>query len=133
MKFEVSRFSPFLTYVNRSRFTRDVLYMIYYLQNFRYRFRLINAEFLNCPIEISVDNHTLLVISSDGRDIEPVQGRILYIFSRDCLNSSQIIIDQLYLLYRVFLYIKFYQFDDSHANYVIELCNQIYQSMKIQQ
>ncbi|XP_011688158.1 PREDICTED: laccase-1-like isoform X2 [Wasmannia auropunctata] len=45
--------------------------------NFRYRFRLINAEFLNCPIEISVDNHTLYVVSSDGRDIEPVQAESL--------------------------------------------------------
>ncbi|XP_050459859.1 uncharacterized protein LOC126855865 isoform X3 [Cataglyphis hispanica] len=45
--------------------------------NFRYRFRLINAEFLNCPIEVSVDNHTLYVISSDGRDIEPVQAESL--------------------------------------------------------
>lgn len=42
-------------------------------QGFRYRFRLINAGFLNCPIELSVDNHTLLVISSDGSDIQPVQ------------------------------------------------------------
>ncbi|XP_026666521.1 laccase-1-like isoform X2 [Ceratina calcarata] len=41
--------------------------------NARYRFRLINAEFLNCPIELSIDNHTMLVISSDGRDIEPVE------------------------------------------------------------
>ncbi|XP_032682635.1 laccase-1-like isoform X2 [Odontomachus brunneus] len=45
--------------------------------NSRYRFRLINAEFLNCPIEVSVDNHTLLVVSTDGRDIEPVQGESL--------------------------------------------------------
>ncbi|XP_011135308.1 laccase-1 isoform X1 [Harpegnathos saltator] len=45
--------------------------------NSRYRFRLINAEFLNCPIEVSIDNHTLLVISSDGRDIEPVQAESL--------------------------------------------------------
>ncbi|TGZ54926.1 Uncharacterized protein DBV15_05335 [Temnothorax longispinosus] len=45
--------------------------------NFRYRFRLINAEFLNCPIEVSVDNHTLYVVSSDGRDVEPVQAESL--------------------------------------------------------
>ncbi|KYQ58207.1 Laccase-4, partial [Trachymyrmex zeteki] len=45
--------------------------------NSRYRFRLINAEFLNCPIEVSVDNHTLNVISSDGRDIESVQAESL--------------------------------------------------------
>ncbi|XP_011062898.1 PREDICTED: laccase-5-like isoform X2 [Acromyrmex echinatior] len=43
----------------------------------RYRFRLINAEFLNCPIEVSVDNHTLYVISSDGRDIVSVQAESL--------------------------------------------------------
>lgn len=48
-------------------------------QNSRYRFRVINAEFLNCPIEVSIDNHTLLVVSSDGRDIEPVQGTISYL------------------------------------------------------
>ncbi|KAK2575713.1 hypothetical protein KPH14_012102 [Odynerus spinipes] len=46
-------------------------------QNLRYRFRLINAEFLNCPIEVSVDNHTIYVVSSDGRDIEPVEAESL--------------------------------------------------------
>ncbi|XP_076296818.1 uncharacterized protein LOC143217023 [Lasioglossum baleicum] len=46
-------------------------------QNVRYRFRLINAEFLNCPVELSIDNHTMTVISSDGRDIEPVHGKTL--------------------------------------------------------
>ncbi|KAI4484871.1 hypothetical protein M0802_012999 [Mischocyttarus mexicanus] len=46
-------------------------------KNLRYRFRLINAEFLNCPIEVSVDNHTLFVVSSDGRDIEPVEAESL--------------------------------------------------------
>lgn len=46
-------------------------------QNTTYRFRLINAEFLNCPIEISIDNHTMRVISSDGRDIEAVEAESL--------------------------------------------------------
>lgn len=46
-------------------------------QNTRYRFRLVNAEFLNCPIEISIDNHTMRVISSDGRDIEAVEAESL--------------------------------------------------------
>lgn len=40
------------------------------LQGNRYRFRHINAGFLNCPIQISIDNHTLNVIASDGNDIE---------------------------------------------------------------
>ncbi|XP_063243590.1 uncharacterized protein LOC134542927 [Bacillus rossius redtenbacheri] len=42
-------------------------------QGLRYRFRLINAGFLNVPIQMSVDNHTMTVISSDGFDIEPIQ------------------------------------------------------------
>uniref|UniRef100_A0A182JMG1 Multicopper oxidase n=1 Tax=Anopheles atroparvus TaxID=41427 RepID=A0A182JMG1_ANOAO len=39
----------------------------------RYRFRLINAEFLNCPVELSVENHNLTVIASDGFGIQPVE------------------------------------------------------------
>ncbi|XP_012286272.1 laccase-4 isoform X2 [Orussus abietinus] len=42
-------------------------------QNFRYRLRIINAEFLNCPIEVSIDNHTIYVVSSDGNDFEPIE------------------------------------------------------------
>ncbi|KRT85625.1 hypothetical protein AMK59_2076, partial [Oryctes borbonicus] len=46
----------------------------YVNKGYRYRFRVINAEFLNCPIEIVVDSHTLTVISTDGNDIEPIEG-----------------------------------------------------------
>lgn len=41
-------------------------------QGFKYRFRTINAEFLNCPVALSVDNHTLSVINSDGFDVEAI-------------------------------------------------------------
>lgn len=41
-------------------------------QGQHYRFRTINAGFLNCPVEISVDNHSLTVIASDGWYFEPV-------------------------------------------------------------
>lgn len=41
-------------------------------QGQNYRFRTINAGFLNCPVEISVDNHSLTVIASDGWYFEPV-------------------------------------------------------------
>ncbi|KAM7348084.1 multicopper oxidase 1 [Cochliomyia hominivorax] len=41
-------------------------------RGFRYRFRVINAEFLNCPIKISIDNHTLTAFNSDGYDFEAV-------------------------------------------------------------
>ncbi|KAK0094187.1 hypothetical protein PV326_011621 [Microctonus aethiopoides] len=50
-------------------------------RGFRYRFRLINAGFLNCPIEISIDNHTMQVISTDGNSIEPVNVKYLVTYA----------------------------------------------------
>lgn len=38
-----------------------------------YRFRTINAGFLNCPIEISIDHHNITVIASDGWYFDPVE------------------------------------------------------------
>lgn len=46
-------------------------------QGYKYRFRVINAEFLNCPIELSVDGHNITVIASDGYDLEPITGMYL--------------------------------------------------------
>lgn len=34
--------------------------------------RVINAGVLNCPVEMSIDKHRLMLISSDGYDFEPV-------------------------------------------------------------
>ncbi|XP_014205468.1 laccase-1-like [Copidosoma floridanum] len=41
--------------------------------NKKNRFRLINAGSEDCPIEVSVDDHTLTVISLDSQDIIPVE------------------------------------------------------------
>ncbi|XP_053957339.1 uncharacterized protein LOC128862702 [Anastrepha ludens] len=60
---------------------------------FRYRFRIINAEFLNCPIAVSIDNHTLTVISSDGYEIEPLEVGSLVTYAGErfdfVLNANQ--------------------------------------------
>ncbi|XP_033225671.1 laccase-1 [Belonocnema kinseyi] len=50
-------------------------------QNLRYKFRLINAEFLNCPIQMTIDNHTFYVVSSDGNDIEPIEAQSLVTYA----------------------------------------------------
>lgn len=50
-------------------------------KNYRYRFRVINAGFLNCPIELSVDEHNLTVIASDGFDLEPLQVSSLVLYA----------------------------------------------------
>lgn len=39
----------------------------------RYRFRLINSAIQHCIMSISVDNHNLTIVASDGQPIEPVQ------------------------------------------------------------
>lgn len=54
---EISQFVPYETF--------NVV------KSHRYRFRHINAGFLNCPIQLSIDNHTITAIATDGSDIEP--------------------------------------------------------------
>ncbi|GFR79622.1 multicopper oxidase [Elysia marginata] len=39
----------------------------------RFRFRVIYSGILNCPIYVRVDGHKMLIISSDGRDLQPVE------------------------------------------------------------
>ncbi|CAG9861309.1 unnamed protein product [Phyllotreta striolata] len=50
-------------------------------QGYRYRFRVINAGFLNCPIEMTVDGHTIHVISSDGNDINATSATSLVTYA----------------------------------------------------
>ncbi|XP_063981169.1 uncharacterized protein LOC135164602 isoform X2 [Diachasmimorpha longicaudata] len=50
-------------------------------QGLRHRFRLINAGFLNCPIEVSIDNHTMYIVSTDGNDIKPVKASSLVTYA----------------------------------------------------
>ncbi|XP_060065140.1 uncharacterized protein LOC132545474 [Ylistrum balloti] len=47
----------------------------------RYRFRIISNGILNCPIQLSVDNHTLRVISSDGNPFQPIDVESINIFA----------------------------------------------------
>lgn len=45
----------------------------------RYRLRVINNGIFNCPLEFSVENHRMLVVSTDGNDIEPIQVDSFYL------------------------------------------------------
>ncbi|XP_046804177.1 laccase-14 [Lucilia cuprina] len=40
--------------------------------NMRYRMRVIANGVFNCPLEFSIENHKMLMISTDGNDIEPI-------------------------------------------------------------
>ncbi|CRL02097.1 CLUMA_CG015286, isoform A [Clunio marinus] len=63
------------------------------VKGFRYRFRHINAGFLNCPIQLSIDNHTITVISSDGNALEPVEATFLTTYAGErwdfIVNANQ--------------------------------------------
>lgn len=50
-------------------------------RGYKYRFRVINAEFLNCPIEMSVDGHNITVIASDGYDLVPITATSLVTYA----------------------------------------------------
>ncbi|GFN91551.1 multicopper oxidase [Plakobranchus ocellatus] len=47
----------------------------------RYRFRVISGAILNCPIQISVDGHTMIMIASDGNPFEPFTADSFNIFA----------------------------------------------------
>lgn len=59
----------------------------------RYRFRHINAGFLNCPIQLSIDNHTISAIATDGSDIEPKEVTFLVTYAGErwdfVVNANQ--------------------------------------------
>ncbi|KAL3872010.1 hypothetical protein ACJMK2_039981 [Sinanodonta woodiana] len=61
----------------------------------RYRFRLIGNGVVNCPLQVSIDNHTLKVISSDGVDIEPYTAKAINIYAGErydiVVQASQLI------------------------------------------
>ncbi|XP_058802815.1 uncharacterized protein LOC131670857 [Phymastichus coffea] len=62
-------------------------------QGVRYRIRLINSGAEDCPMKMSVDSHSLLVISMDSNDIEPVEVDAITTWSGErvdfILNANQ--------------------------------------------
>ncbi|XP_021367995.1 laccase-1-like isoform X1 [Mizuhopecten yessoensis] len=47
----------------------------------RYRFRIISNGILNCPVQFSIDNHTLRVISSDGNPFQYIDVESINLFA----------------------------------------------------
>ncbi|KAK6195925.1 hypothetical protein SNE40_001251 [Patella caerulea] len=46
---------------------------IFYVEpNKRYRFRVVSNGILNCPLQVSVDDHPMIVIASDGKPFDPI-------------------------------------------------------------
>lgn len=47
----------------------------------RYRFRFINAGIGYCPLEVSIANHSITIISLDGNPVEPFQVASFFILA----------------------------------------------------
>ena len=60
-------------YENGSSVTKTPFYVFDVEPNMTYRFRIINAASL-FQSRLSIDNHTMTVISLDGNDVEPEEG-----------------------------------------------------------
>lgn len=54
---------------------------------YRYRMRVILNGIANCPVEFSIEQHRLLMISTDGNDIEPVLADGFFLTSAEHLIS----------------------------------------------
>ncbi|XP_038050215.1 laccase-5-like [Patiria miniata] len=56
---------------NQTSFTEREVFEIQ--QGKRYRFRTISNAITNCALKVSIDNHTLNIIASDGAPLEPTE------------------------------------------------------------
>ncbi|XP_034660830.1 putative laccase-11 [Drosophila subobscura] len=61
---------------------------------YRYRMRVLLNGIANCPVEFSIEQHKLLIISTDGNDIEPVLADGFFLTSAErfdfVLNANQL-------------------------------------------
>ncbi|XP_068249586.1 uncharacterized protein [Palaemon carinicauda] len=46
----------------------------------RYRFRMINAASTNCPVTVSIDSHSFVLLSADGSSISPVNASSVLLY-----------------------------------------------------
>ncbi|XP_070537860.1 uncharacterized protein [Ptychodera flava] len=69
---------------------------VYYVeQSMRYRFRMISNAITFCPMQISIDDHRMLVIASDGVPFESYETDVLIVYGGESfdfiLTANQII------------------------------------------
>uniref|UniRef100_T1JM48 Laccase n=1 Tax=Strigamia maritima TaxID=126957 RepID=T1JM48_STRMM len=73
------RYRAFLDDDDGKVFTPVETFHVKYGKN--YRFRVVGNGFLNCPFELSIDDHSIKVIASDGSPIKPVDVESIVIYS----------------------------------------------------
>ncbi|XP_053625627.1 uncharacterized protein LOC128683739 [Plodia interpunctella] len=55
-------------------------FKLFVMPGFAYRLRLINAIAIECPVTVSVDQHELLVIATDGKPVKPLAARTVQLY-----------------------------------------------------
>jgi L-ascorbate oxidase len=58
----------------------------------RYRFRMINAFASVCPAQVTIEGHSLTVISTDGEPVHPVQVNTIISFSGKSFKFIEVLI-----------------------------------------
>lgn len=75
-------------------------------RGYRYRFRLCSSTNYICPVQFSIDNHSLLVIATDGNPVEPYRVDSIVLNSAErfdfVLDANQEI-DSYWMRFRGFL------------------------------
>ena len=64
---------------NKKIFTPHAVFEV--TPGYKYRFRIISNGVNNCPLQISVDNHTILAIASDGAPFRPLEVDSINLFA----------------------------------------------------
>lgn len=76
---------------NKSVFTDREVYSVQ--QGVRYRFRSVSGAVTNCGLKVSIDDHNLTIIASDGQPLEPFVTEILIIYGGErfdfVINANQ--------------------------------------------
>ena len=72
-------------YINFNPFEKNFLNFLpmayfYVTSGKRYRFRMMNPGFTICPIRVTIDHHSMIIIATDTSPVQPIKVRSLIIF-----------------------------------------------------
>lgn len=68
-------------FVSNSTVAHTPREVVYVTKGIRHRFRIISNGFTGCPLRVSIDNHTVTAISTDGASFKPVEIESLVLYS----------------------------------------------------
>mgnify|MGYP002785629689 CR=1 FL=1 len=67
--------------IEKKQTYEKTLELVQVKKGYKYRFRLINAGYLFCPLQFSIENHNITIIATDGSLVKPIELESLVIYS----------------------------------------------------